>query len=164
MTQNLWVPPNKVEVVGKDTIVVRDILVNRSRMQEEAIGVLRRKQYVDKKALKGMPREGNDKIDVYFFRYRCAWAHRRITDNELAMMYRQRGLRPDPYAQAAVHEVIEEFSDKFPNALQYKNDREEWCCAMYCTDDRRPFVRIGRSCGEWGNGYYWFSGVLEVGM
>lgn len=50
-----------------------------------------------------------------------------VTNEDLAKEYEKRGLKPDPYAVAAVNELNPDFSDKCPNATYWTDSQGKYC-------------------------------------
>jgi len=144
----------RVEMMSK--LIVRRVKVNRNRTPQQVFDATGRKQYADSSVVEGMPRGEGEEVDVYFFpggRYR--------SDAELEKEFDLYGLKPDPYAHAAVNEADPAFADKYPNATHWKDADGKWCyAAFYRWDDGERYVNVYRDGSDW-NDDWWFAGCRK---
>ena len=125
---------------GSGIIVVKDVLVDRTRTPQQVLDAIGcKQQYVDKNALATMPKGEGDRVDVWF-----------VSVAEARALFARHRLVPDPYAQAAVNEAFPTFC---PNGTQW-GDR--FLAVGYWGGKRG--VCCDRSNDEWGVDYF-FSGV-----
>ncbi|MFA5942775.1 MAG: hypothetical protein WC798_03860, partial [Candidatus Paceibacterota bacterium] len=113
-------------------------------------------QYTDADVVAEMPKGEGAEANVVFFKL-----GRYISDDDLEKEYEMRGLVPvDPFALAAINEADPAFADEHPNCTHWKDKNGKWCYTVFRRwgDDRR--VRVGRSDGGWGGGW-WFAGSRE---
>lgn len=143
----------RVEVISN--MIVRHVTVNRTRSPQKAIDATSRNKYLDDDVVKMMPRGKGDEADVFFFKL-----DRYISDDNLEKEYELRGLKPDPYAQAAVNEADPAFADEYPNGTHWKDKNGKWCCAAFDRWDGGRDVRVDRGDDGWDDGW-WFSGVRK---
>ncbi len=144
-------------------MIVRRVKVDRTRIPQQVLDATGRKQYTDRKVVDAMPRDGRDEDDVFFFRPDKSVYDKNglISDNNLAKEYELRGLKPDPYAQAAVNEADPAFADEKPNGSSWKDAGGNWCYAAFSRwrgDER--FVGVSRRGSDWGGGWL-FAGVRK---
>ncbi|MCX6787897.1 MAG: hypothetical protein NT108_01890, partial [Candidatus Kaiserbacteria bacterium] len=95
-------------------MIVRHVIVNRTRTPQEAIDATGCTQYIDKNVLATMPQGKGDEVDVHFVPTK-----RFIPVNEVPAFLAQYGLVPDPRAQAAVNEADPAFAGEYPNGTQW---------------------------------------------
>jgi hypothetical protein len=128
---------------------------NRTCTPQEAIDATGRTQYVDEKSVASMPMEGLEKGEMTFFKL-----GRNVSDMDLAKEYEARGLKPDPYAQAAVNEADPAFADDHFNGTHWKRaDGGYNFLTFYRWSDQRV-VGCDRRGDEWLDDW-WFGGVRK---
>lgn len=151
----------RVEAVSN--MIVRHVKVNRIREPQDMLDATGRKQYTDHRVVKSMPKDGREEEDVFFFKPdKSAYdKNDNISDDNLAKEYELRGLKPDPYAQAAVNEADPAFADDHPNGTHWKDKDGNWCYTAFrrWNDDER-YVIVLRNAGGWGGGWF-FAGVRK---
>lgn len=137
-------------------MIVRHVLVNRSRSWQEAIDATGRSKYLtDNVSLPQSEGEGEE-ADVVFFEI-----DRYISDSDLDKEYKLRGLKPaDPYALAAVNETDPAFADHYPNGTHWKDADDNWCYVAFLRWRVERRVDVGRRGREWSGGW-WFAGVRK---
>lgn len=134
-------------------IIVRRVVVNRTRTPQEAIGATRRKQYTTDSVVETMPRGEGEDAEVHFFNL-----GRYVTDAELDKEYELRGLKPaDPYSLAAVNEVDTAFADERLNGTHWKDAKGKWCFAAFNRWHGERGVVVDR--GDGWDGDWWFAGL-----
>jgi hypothetical protein len=138
-----------VEAVSN--MIVRRAKVDRTRTPEQVIDATCRVKYVDDDVVETMPNGEGDEVDVYFFK-----VGRYLPVDEVAKEYELRGLKSDPYAQAAVNEADPTFADDHPNGSQWGKN----CCLMFNRWNGRRDVYCNRSGDCWDGGW-WFAGVRK---
>lgn len=155
MKELLEVVRHRVEAISN--FIWRNANVDRSRMPELVIEKTGRVQYVDKAVLATMPNGTGNKKKMTFFK-----ANKFISPDDLAVMYKDLVLKPDPYAQAAVNEADPEFADKYPNCTQWKDENGTWCYLSFVryNGERGVVVRRDDDDDDW-SGSWWFGGVPQ---
>ncbi len=151
----------RVEAVSN--MIVRRVKVNRTREPQAMLDATGRKQYTDRNVVKNMPHDGREEDDVFFFKPDKSAYDRNncISDDNLTKEYDLRGLKPDPYAQAAVNEADSAFADDHPNGTHWKDADGNWCYAAFLRWDgveRRVDVRRSRIVWD---GRWLFAGVRK---
>ena len=132
--------------------------VNRSLTPQQVLDATKRRQYTNSAVVVTMPSGGTgveDNVTVEFFQ-----VGKNIRDDKLAKTYEERGLVPDPYAQAAVNEADPAFADKYPNGTHWKDVNGNWCFAAFDRDVGERFVNVYRVDLDWDVSW-WFGGVRK---
>ncbi len=137
-------------------LVIRQVVINRSRTLQQALNATGRKQYINKSVVATMPQGKGDEADVVFFNL-----GRYIRDADLDKEYELRGLKPvDPFTLATVNEADSAFADDHPNGTHWKDVNGKWC---FFTFSRWNDERI-MGCDRYENGwdvYWWFAGLRK---
>lgn len=149
-------------VEAQSSIIIRHVRVARLRTPRQVLDATGRKQYINRGVVDAMLKDGRDEDDVFFFRPdESAYKNGLIGGDDLAKEYELRGLKPDPYAQAAVNEVDPAFADEHPNSTHWKDADGNWCYVAFGHRyGGERDVDVGRS----GNGWYdnwFFAGVRK---
>ncbi len=121
--------------------------VDRTRNPQQVLDATGRIQYTDKIVVATMPSGGQgvqENVTVEFFNL-----GKNVSDDELAKAYEERGLVPDPYAQAAVNEADPAFADEHPNGTHWKDADGKWCYAAFDRSVSERFVFVHRSGSDW---------------
>ncbi len=142
-------------VEAASDMIVRHVKVNRSRTPKEVLKATGRAQYVTDSVVKAMPRGEGDEADVHFFKL-----GRYVNDADLAKEYELRGLKADPYAQAAVNEDDPAFADDHLNGTHWKDADGNWCFASFYRWHGERRVRVHRLDCSWYDDW-WFGGVRK---
>lgn len=137
--------------------IVRTVKVNRGRSPKEMVTALNRAEYTEKSVVKIIPRGEGEDVVVEFFKL-----GKYVSDDDLAREYEQRGLIPDPYAQAAVNEADPAFADERPNGTHWKDEDGNWCYIAFDRGGGGRFVDVDRGSGDWRD-RWWFGGVRKSG-
>ncbi|OGY41310.1 MAG: hypothetical protein A2Y82_03815 [Candidatus Buchananbacteria bacterium RBG_13_36_9] len=140
-------------------IITRFVRVDRTRTPRNAINAIKGDDFVNDSLLKHMPAcgEGVEKnVEVIFFRL-C----RATSDNELALEYEKRGLKPDPYAVAAVNEADPKFASDYPNATHWKDVEGKWVIFYIQSVFGKPCASCSCSDLVDHNIWWWFGGVRK---
>jgi len=149
----------KTEVTEKRIVVAVTVnRVDRTRDPQQALDATGRRQYTDSDVVATMPSGGtgvSENVTVEFFRL-----GKYVSDDELAKAYEERGLVPNPYAQAAVNEADPEFADEYPNGTHWKDEDDKWCFVAFNRRDVGRDVYVDRYDYVW-NDYWWFGGVRK---
>jgi hypothetical protein len=135
--------------------ITRTVNVNRFRTPQEMLVATDRKQYTDSSIVKTMPTGEGEETEVVFFNL-----GRYISDDDLEKEYEIRGLKPDPYSQAAVNEADPAFADEHPNSTHWKDADGNWCLLTFRGWREERSVHVGRGSGQWGV-RWWFAGVRK---
>lgn len=137
--------------------IVRKVVVKRGRTPQQVLDATKRTQYTDQSVVATMPTNGTGlkNVIVEFFRL-SRW----VSDADLAREYEERGLTPDPYAQAAVNEADPAFADKHPNGTHWQDAKGNWCLVTFNRFDDGRRVSVNRNSDDWGGGW-WFAGVRK---
>ena len=144
----------RVEAMSK--LIVRRVRVNRNRTPQQVLDATGRKQYTDSGVVEGMPRGEGEEVDVYFFSGHCY-----LSDAELEKDFDLCGLKPDPYAQAAVNEADPTFADQHPNCTHWRDANGKWCYATFSRwRGGGRGVGVYRGGSGWDGGW-WFAGVRK---
>lgn len=141
-------------VEGVANLVTRIVKVIRNRTPMEVIDATKREKYVNDDVVKTMPSGAVDEVEVTFFQ-----VGRFISNDDLEKEYEKRGLKPDPYAQAAVNEADPAFADSKPNGTHWKDKNDNWCFLTFGRYDGGRVVDCDRYC-VWLDGW-WFGGVSK---
>ena len=143
-------------------LVIRRVMVNRNRTQQEALDATTREQYVDRKVVDNMPKGEGEEVEVVFFKPDLSKRNGFISDDDLEKEFELRGLEPaDPISVAAVNEADPSFADEKPHGTHWKNADGKWCFAtFYCVNDERS-VLVNRYDFVW-LGSWWFAGRRKV--
>ena len=149
-------------VEGVSNLIVRRVAVDRTRTPQEVLDATGRKQYVDRKMVDSMPRGKGEETDVYFFKPRpeAYSSGGLISDDRLEAEFEFHGLKPDPYAQAAVNEADPVFADGHPNGTHWKNADGKWYYVAFYRWYGGRGVDVGQGGDGWGGGW-WFAGVVR---
>jgi hypothetical protein len=151
----------RVEAVSN--LIVRKVLVNRSRSRQEAIEATGRVQYTNRKVVDAMPKGEDDEAEVVFFKPKPeeytqpGW----MSDDDLEKALALRGLKQAPPDDvAAVNEADPTFADDKPHGTHWKDANGNWCYATFYRfgDLRRVYVK--RNGYGW-YGHWWFAGVRK---
>ena len=143
--------------VANNTIK-RTVKVDRSLTPQQVLDATKRRQYTNSAVVVTMPSSGTgveENVTVEFFQI-----GKNISDDKLAKTYKERGLVPDPYAQAAVNEADPAFADKYPNGTHWKDVNGNWCFAAFDRDVGERFVNVYRVDLDWDVSW-WFGGVRK---
>jgi len=138
--------------------ITRLVRVDRTRTPKKAIKATKRAEYMDDSVVKTMPACGDgasNEVEVVFFNL-----GRVVNDNDLAAEYEKRGLKPDPYAVAAVNEADPSFADEHHNGTHWKNADGNWCFVAFDRYGSGRHVQVFRSVKDW-RGDWWFGGVRK---
>ena len=138
--------------------ITRTVKVNRSLTPQQVLDATKRRQYTNSAVVATMPSNGTGvqkNVTVEFFKL-----GEHVSDDQLAEAYEERGLVPDPYAQAAVNEADPAFADQYPNGTHWKDVDGNWCCAAFSRDDGERSVFVYRSVFVWGDDW-WLGGVRK---
>ena len=106
-----------------------------------------------------MPSNGRGlqaKVRVVFFKPETCVAD----DDALALEFRARRLKPDPYAVAAVNQADPGFAEKYPNATYWLNEDGKRGKIMFDQSEGNREVSVDDTSGGWGP-HWWFGGVEE---
>lgn len=142
-----------------DTIVRIVPKLDRCRTPQQVLDITSRVQYTNKSVVVTIPPGGTDveeNVRVDFFKL-----NRFVSDDELAREYEERGLTPDPYAQAAVNEADPAFADKHPNGTHWKDAEGKWCSMTFFRLGDGLGVDVHRYYDTWFD-YWWFGGVRRL--
>jgi hypothetical protein len=143
-----------VEAISE--MIVRRVKVNRSRNPREAIAATNRAEYLNNEAVDNMPREKGEEEDVFFFPLKKFTG---VAD--VQKMLDEHGLKPDPYAVAAVNEADPTFTDKYPNGTQWVDKDGKHCyLAFHRWHDDERSVLCHRDEYGWFD-YWWVGGVRK---
>ncbi|MFI5260554.1 MAG: hypothetical protein ACHQU0_02050 [Candidatus Paceibacteria bacterium] len=145
----------RVEAVSD--LIVRHVVVNRTRTPMEAINATGRTKYCNDDVVASMPQGEGDEADVIFFKL-----GRDISNADLDREYDLRDLKPaDPYSLAAVNEADPAFADERPNGTQWKDADGKYCYAAFGRWlDGERCVDVFRSDNDW-NDSWCFAGVRK---
>ena len=141
--------------------IVRNVKVNRSRSQQEALDATGRTQYTDRTVVDSMPKGDGDEVKVFIFKPE-PWEYTRpnfISDDDLEKCFERRHLKPaDPVSVAAVNEDDPALADEKPHGTHWKNADGDWCCATFHRWYDGREVNVSRYDGGWDDDW-WFAGV-----
>lgn len=141
-------------VERRSKIIVRHVTVNRDQTPEQLIAATGRKQYVNAKVLKTLPRQGSgtEEFDMYFVP-----GDRYLTIDEQEKLLADYGLVPDYYGQVHVNIDDPSFADEHPNGEQWDNKDGK---ASFVSFDWSGGGRgvYGRRNGFGWSAYWWFAG------
>ena len=143
---------------ASNTIVCIVSKLDRNRTPQQVLDATGRRQYTDDSVVATMPSGGKgveENVTVEFFKL-----GKYVSDDELAKAYEERGLTPDPYAQAAVNEADSAFADEHPNGTHWKDADGKWCFATFRRRDGERYVSVNRRGHGW-DGHWWFGGVRK---
>jgi hypothetical protein len=138
--------------------IFRTVTVDRTRTPQQVLDATGRWQFTNSDVVATMPSGGTgvlENVTVEFFG-ECV-----SNNDELAKTYEERGLVPDPYAQAAVNEADPAFADDHPNGTHWKDKDGNWCFITFDYDDDDRGVSVNRSSGQGGLDGWWFGGVKK---
>lgn len=149
----------RVEAISN--MIVRRVRPDRTRTPQEVLDATGRNQYTEKKVVATMPNGEGEETDVFFFKPGPeAYTNGYISDDEVARQFDLRGLKPDPYAQAKVHEDDPAFADERPNSTHWKDKDGKWCYAEFNRWHDERYVHVYRHDYDWVD-YWWFAGVRK---
>lgn len=138
------------------SMILRHIVVNRTRSPQEAINATGRNKYLTDDVVASMPQGNGNEADVFFFKL-----GRDISDADLEKEYEMRGLKPaDPYALAAANEADPAFADDHPNCTHWKDENGNWCYSAFGRWDGKRNVGVDRDDYDWRD-YWWFAGCRK---
>jgi hypothetical protein len=139
-------------------MIVRHVTVNRNQAPAQKLDATGRKQYIDKKVLKTMPRQGagTEEVDVYFFNL-----GRYLTIDEQERELAAAGLEPDYYAQVQVNIDDPSFADEHLNGAQWDSKDGQSSYIAFGRSGGGRSVSIGRNGSGWDVGW-WVGGVRKV--
>ncbi len=146
--------------MGTRPLVRKVSNIQRTLSGAQAIFGANRILFVDPDIVDTMPTDGPDEVELHYFALDGL-----ATDEELALEFQRRNLRPDPRAQAADNEQNRSFADSCPNGGHWKNTKGEWCYFACTTEGARRVVFCGRADDprnlnrQWNTAFR-FAGVL----
>lgn len=88
-------------------MITRVVTVDRSRTPREVLTATGFVQHIDNIAVDTMPRGEGEEVEVIFFPYDKGY----LNVADLPAIYEAHGLKPDPYALAALNEADPGFAD-----------------------------------------------------
>ena len=145
-------------VENRSTTISRQVSVNRNRTPQEVLDATKRAQYTDKSVVATMLSGGagiQESVEVVFFKL-----GRYISNADLEREYEERGLKPDPYAQAAVNEADPAFADEHPNGTHWKDANGNQCFVAFGRFGGGRDLHVDRRVLDWGDNW-WFGGVRK---
>ena len=152
-------PSTKVEVTEmRVAVTVTMNRVDRTRNPQQVLDATGRRQYTNKAVVATMPSRGTgveENVTVEFFPI-----SKNASDDEVARMFEDRGLKDDPYAVSAVNEADPAFADKYPNGTQWKDADDNWCYAAFNRNGDERYVYVCRDDYDWQD-YWWLGGVRK---
>lgn len=148
------------EVVGTIVYIVK---VDRNRTPQQVLDATKLVQYTDKSVVSTMPSNGKgiqENVEVVFFK--TGWD---FDDDKIAKEYEKRGLKPDPYAQAAVNEYDPTFVNEHSNGCHWKGPDNKWRLMFFTKVLHESSVSVKNDdCSgdekKWDRDY-WFGGVRK---
>src|SRR3989344_734545 len=150
------------------TLIVRKVTVNRDRSQQDAIEATGRTQYTERTVVDAMPEGMGDEVEVVFFKPDLSGRNGSISDDDLEKEFELRGLKPaDPISVARVNEADPAFADEKPHCTNWKDDKGNWCYAVFSCWGGKRDVGVNRSGGYWihsdgrWSDRWWFAGVRK---
>src|SRR3989344_4377756 len=120
--------PFREQVEMFSEMIVREVDVDYDIPPEEAIHATKRAEYSNNEVVATIPRDGKGKkrVRVYFFPLR------KLTSvKDVQKLLKQHGLKPDPYAVAAVNKADLAFADIHPNGTQWVDSNGNHRCAIF---------------------------------
>ena len=149
----------KTEVTEKRIVVAVTVnRVDRTRTPQQVLDATKRRQYTNSDVVATMPSGGtgiSENVTIEFFKL-----GKYASDDEVAKALEERGLVPDPYAQAAVNEAYPSLADEYPNGTHWKDKDGNWCCAAFYRDGGGRIVYVSRNDDDWDD-IWWFGGVRK---
>ncbi len=142
-----------LEVFSDMSLIVRTVAVNRTRTPQQMLKATKRTEYVNDSVVEVIPAGNGNEVEVKFFNLK-----KYASPAEVAAAYEKYNLVPDVYAVAAVNELDPEFSDKYPNAVQWQDKNGNWCYGAFNRDGDERGVGVRRDAYGWP-GVWWFGGV-----
>src|SRR3989344_2102144 len=116
---------------AESNLIIRSAKVDRTRTPQQVLDATGRKQYTDRKAVDSMPRGEGEEVEVGFFKLDLSARGGLISDDDLEKEFEFRGIKPDPYAVAAVNAADPAFADTHPNGTHWKDAQGKWCFATF---------------------------------
>lgn len=116
----------------QEEIIIRSVSVDYTRTPKKALKATRAVENTDNSVVAAMPVCGqgvNNKVEVVFFK--LPQVIRVISNYDLVKEYEKRGLKPDPYAVAAVNEADLKFADEHPNGTQWQDEDGKFCIIAF---------------------------------
>jgi len=151
-------PSTEVKVTEMRVVVTVN-RVDRTRNPQQVLDATGRRQYTNSAVVAAMPSGGTgveENVIMEFFR-----VGKNANDDEVAKAYEERGLVPDPYAQAAVNEADPAFADEYPNGTHWKDADGNWCYAAFGRLDAERNVNVRRRGVDVWYDDWWFGGVRQ---
>lgn len=138
-------------------MITRVGLVDYTRTPQNAIKATGRVEYLNKSALETMPARGKgiQKVTVVFFE-----ADQELSDDELAVLFANHGIEPDPYAVAAVNEADPVFADEYPNSTHWKV-KGKWYFIAFGKSSGGRDVSVCSADDDFVGTLRWFGGVRK---
>jgi hypothetical protein len=149
----------RIEAVSN--LIVRKVVVDRSRTPQEALDATGRVQYTNREVVDNMPKVVADEAEVVFFKPDLSGRDGHISDDDLEKEFELRGLKPaDPIPVAAVNEADPDFADKIPHGTHWRDADGKWCFAAFNRWSVKRVVNVRRDALGW-DGSWWFAGVRK---
>lgn len=138
--------------------IVREVNVNRTRTPQEALDVTAHNLHTRNVIVDNIPKGEGDKVEVVFFALDLSGRNGYISDDDLEKEFELRRLKPaDLYSLAAVNEADLDFSNEKPNGTHWKDEKGNWCSAVFVHwgIGRHVLIRDGE---KWDD-RWWFAGL-----
>ena len=150
----------RVEAVS--TMIVRHVIVDRTRTPQQALDATGRRQYTGQKVVDAMPHGEGEAVDFVFFKPSPeSYTNGFLSNAALKKEFEFYGLTPDPMAQAAANEADPAFADQHPNGTHWQDANGTWYyAAFHRWDGGGRCVLVYRRGHDWGD-RWWFGGVRK---
>jgi hypothetical protein len=115
--------------------------------------------YEQEESVNSMPCGTGGKAEVFFFII-FGYLSGLATNFQVQQEYKLRGLKPDPYALAAVYQDNPHFAPGYGSATQWQDAHGVWHSMMLYREEGHRLISIHPYCNPWSISW-WFAGVQE---
>lgn len=151
-----YIFPNVDPLTLDPTMLTFEVEVDLTLTNKEALKATGRNLYVNDTVVKEAPIATKMKQKIYLFKKDSS-----TSCTQLEKEYEKRNLLPaDLQTHIAFNKANPEFADTKPNAIQWKNAKGSFCCAIFIFGGSRN-VHVLQGDDAW-NDYYWFVGVGKI--
>lgn len=143
-------------VEAQSGLLIREVVVDLSLIGMAAIDATKSIKYIIESVVTSMPRATAATNRLHFFQ-----TGRYTSVAELEAEADKRGLTlVDPHTLAAFNAANPEFADTRPNVTQWKDQKGNFCYALFYGSRGERRVRVYRHDHGWDHGW-WFAGVSK---
>lgn len=133
-----------------DGTIIRNIKVNRTLTNRQAVNATDRKKYVDNDVVDAMSSGTETEMEVHLVPLKRVVKASNLEDELAALGYEM----IDLVAHCSMNEAEPGLADKYPNGIQEKDADGNFCYAVFDRWYGGRRVDVGQDGGDWGD--YWF--------